>query len=57
MTQQVHGTAAGPATRWAYRLLLLRGARQPSDKQWRRGRTLLTTDDPTGLIQLAWTRF
>ena len=54
-TQQVHGHRGrlGNDSR-AYRRLLLRGARHPTDKQWRRLRTLFATDDPTGQIQTAW---
>ncbi len=39
---------------WAYRRLLLRGARHLSDKQWRRLTELFAIDDPTGEIQSAW---
>ncbi len=55
VTQQVHGHR-GRRTNdsWAYRRLLLRGARHLSDKQWRRLRALFHRDDPTGEIQAAW---
>ncbi len=55
VTQQVHGHR-GHATNdsWAYRRLLLRGARHLSDKQWRRLRALFKADDPTGEVQAAW---
>jgi transposase len=49
VTQQVHGHRGRKANdSWAYRRLLLRGARHLSDKQWRRLTMLFTTDDPTG---------
>jgi transposase len=55
VTQQVHGHRGRKTNdSWAYRRLLLRGARHLSDKQWRRLRALFTTDDPTGEIQAAW---
>jgi transposase len=55
VTQQVHGHRGRASNdSWAYRRLLLRGARHLSDKQWRRLRTLLATDDPTCEIQAAW---
>ncbi len=55
VTQQAQGHR-GRANNdsWAYRRLLLPGARDLSDKQWRRLRTLFATDDPTGQIQAAW---
>ncbi len=54
-TQQVHGHRGRTGNdSWAYRRLLLRGARHLSDKQWRRLRALFATDDPTGEIQAAW---
>lgn len=55
VTQQVHGhRGRSNNDSWAYRRLLLRGARHLSDKQWRRLRALFATDDPTGEIQAAW---
>jgi len=55
VTQQVHGHRGRKSNdSWAYRRLLLRGARHLSDKQWRRLRALFATDDPTGEIQAAW---
>lgn len=39
---------------WAYRRLLLRAARHPSDKQWNRLKRLLRGEDPTGQIAAAW---
>jgi len=55
VTQRVHGHRGRLGNdSWAYRRLLLRGARHLSDKQWRRLRTLFATDDPTGQIQAAW---
>ena len=55
MTQQVHGhRGRSNNDSWAYRRLLLRGARHLLDKQWRRLRALFATDDPTGEIQAAW---
>ena len=55
VTQQVHGHR-GRTTNdsWAYRRLLLRGARHLSDKQWARLKVLFVADDPTGEIQAAW---
>ncbi len=54
VTQQVHGHRGRASNdSWAYRRLLLRGARHLTDKQWRRLRTLFTTDDPTGQLQAA----
>jgi transposase len=41
-------------TGWAYRRLLLRGARHLSDRQWHRLQQLFATEDPTGEIQAAW---
>ncbi len=55
VTQQVHGHRGRKSNdSWAYRRLLLRGARHLSDKQWRRLTELLRVDDPTGEIQAAW---
>jgi len=55
VTQQVHGHRGRKTNdSWAYRRLLLRGARHLSDRQWRRLRTLFATHDPTGEIQAAW---
>ena len=55
VTQQVHGHRGRAGNdSWAYRRLLLRGARHLSDKQWRRLRELFERDDPTGQIQAAW---
>ncbi len=55
VTQQVHGHRGRASNdSWAYRRLLLRGARHLSDKQWARLRELFTTDDPTGEIQASW---
>ena len=55
VTQQVHGHRGRASNdSWAYRRLLLRGARHLSDKQWRRLRALFASDDPTGQIQAAW---
>lgn len=55
VTQQVHGHRGRKSNdSWAYRRLLMRGARHLSDKQWRRLRELFTADDPTGQIQAAW---
>ena len=55
VTQQVHGHRGRKTNdSWAFRRLLLRGARHLSDKQWRRLRALFATDDPTGEIQAAW---
>ena len=55
VTQQVHGHRGRASNdSWAYRRLLLRGARHLSDRQWRRLRALFAADDPTGQIQAAW---
>ncbi len=55
VTQQVHGHRGRKSNdSWAYRRLLLRGARHLSDKQWRRLTALFRVDDPTGEIQAAW---
>ena len=55
VTQQAHGHRGRASNdSWAYRRLLLRGARHLSDKQWRRLRALFATDDPTGEIRAAW---
>ncbi len=55
VTQQVHGHRGRAVNdSWAYRRLLLRGARHLGDKQWARLRALFATDDPTGQIQAAW---
>ncbi len=55
ITQQVHGHRGRKTNdNWAYRRLLLRGARHLSDSQWRRLKRLFATDDPTGEIQAAW---
>lgn len=54
-TQQVHGHRGRASNdSWAYRRLLMRGARHLSDKQWARLRALFASDDPTGEIQAAW---
>ena len=55
VTQQVHGHRGRASNdSWAYRRLLLRGARHLSDRQWRRLTALFATDDPTGQLQAAW---
>jgi len=55
VTQQVHGHRGRASNdSWAYRQLLLRGARHLSDKQWKRLKVLFATDDPTGQLQAAW---
>lgn len=55
VTQQVHGHRGRKTNdSWAYRRLLLRGARHLTDAQWRRLKRLFATDDPTGEIQAAW---
>jgi len=55
VTQQTHGHRGRKTNdSWAYRRLLLRGARHLSDRQWARIKTLFATDDPTGEITAAW---
>ncbi len=50
--QRVHGHRGRKANdSWAYRRLLLRGARHLSDRQWRRLRALFDSDNSTGEIQ------
>jgi transposase len=55
VTQQVHGHRGRKRNdSWAYRRLLLRGARHLSEQQWRRLQALFAGDDPTSEIQAAW---